>query len=642
MFVFQSSVRKFFLLAGIFGSVHVFAQERYGLHEDAKIALTFGGGGFLSTTDMTGITAGLLAVLMHKNNTLQLTNNALFQSGLFSKVESINSISGGSWFAARLAYSEKYRQMVESVALAKIEGMDVAKTFITKDTILKFAEKGLQEKLTGRLFKLLIEGLQRINFRGDDDALEAVKQFVGLLAVLKNNKGDKNIQWEEAGSFILDDIQNFTLGHPVQDWAKGKNWRIIVSAVTPPKGAGLLKKGPDVIFSDFPKAKLEYTIDSNVLYFPVKFSTILGYPNAPLSVTDKYDSSDEGLLSTYNVEYDGFNLDKKKILAGKIPVLCVDYLEGESIDGINAILSDLNNFKDMPLVGPVSASSAFAGTLTLNGALSNLLGALEIDTGVYYGPKLPPKDAFVKPQKIMSDIWSTKEPSQKQVDILSDYGAHEVTDGGLTDGLGVATAVATGNNEIFAIQVLGVRSYEVYFQGNEQQQKMKAEQIPVVTIFDNLDNKTVTEIFLELDESEKDTSYLESLTFTKVETKTVHNSYFGIEKGRTVTLYVLAANVCNRFSPEKVESIPNDNPETKCCARNAKKCPSNGRKKAMTIGLDENFKDYGILVSEIVDTLTSEANRAIVDEILHVLNLDNKQNLRSHVETVHSYDNDEL
>jgi hypothetical protein len=80
------------------------------------VALALGGGGFLSVTDMTGLTAGLLSVLMQEDNKLLESDNALSQSGLFDRVGSISSISGGSWFISKLAYSQKFREMIESVA----------------------------------------------------------------------------------------------------------------------------------------------------------------------------------------------------------------------------------------------------------------------------------------------------------------------------------------------------------------------------------------------------------------------------------------------------------------------------------------------------------------------------------------------
>lgn len=68
---------------------------------ESDLALALGGGGFLSVTDMAGLTAGLLSVLMKEDPALVLSDNALFESGLFDRVGSISSISGGSWFAVK-------------------------------------------------------------------------------------------------------------------------------------------------------------------------------------------------------------------------------------------------------------------------------------------------------------------------------------------------------------------------------------------------------------------------------------------------------------------------------------------------------------------------------------------------------------
>jgi hypothetical protein len=109
---------------------------------------------------------------------------------------------------------------------------------------------------------------------------------------------------------------------------------------------------------------LEYTVEPAApeMLLPARFSAVLGYPGDP---ADPYDSS--GLLKTYEVEYKGKNYPR-------------DFFKGkqewaESIDskGIDATLNLNENFSDMPILGPVSASSAFIGALTLSGAFADVM-----------------------------------------------------------------------------------------------------------------------------------------------------------------------------------------------------------------------------------------------------------------------------
>jgi hypothetical protein len=142
----KSCIHKLILLACVVTVPSVIAQDERRLPPEANVALALGGGGFLSTTDMAGLTAGLLSVLMTKDGSLGVKKDkgedSLVESGLFSRVETINSISGGSWFASKLIYSEQYRRMIEELAFAKAKGASIAELseiFQKEDSIVKLA-----------------------------------------------------------------------------------------------------------------------------------------------------------------------------------------------------------------------------------------------------------------------------------------------------------------------------------------------------------------------------------------------------------------------------------------------------------------------------------------------------------------------
>ena len=90
----KSCIHKLILLACVVTVPSVIAQDERRLPPEANVALALGGGGFLSTAEMTGFTAGLLSVLMKKNDSLGAKNNgedSLLESGLFNNNAKINS-----------------------------------------------------------------------------------------------------------------------------------------------------------------------------------------------------------------------------------------------------------------------------------------------------------------------------------------------------------------------------------------------------------------------------------------------------------------------------------------------------------------------------------------------------------------------
>jgi len=367
----QSSVQKLVvILFCVATAPSVFAEQdddiylqnnKSCLPHGANVALSLGGGGFLSTTEMSGFTAGLLAYAMKhdKTNALIRSDSPLLESDLFGGVKSINSISGGSWFAALLIYSEKYRTTTESLAKTYIQSphpdraiAEVSKTFREGDSFTK-----LVDRAESTAAKLLGPKLDFILNLINADISERLKQLLGLLLVVSRNQ-DKPINWKTfIDDFVLDDIKGTKFKDDVQEWAKGKTWRIIVTAVTP--------KEPDSDFIYVSKNSLNflnYTMHPKPEYDaqPVLFSAVLGFPEAAAC---KYDpSSPKNALRLKNVVYEGqdinelFWLDKENTKMIK---------STGGIDGDMLLRRDkARNFSEMPIVGPVSASSAALGLTT--------------------------------------------------------------------------------------------------------------------------------------------------------------------------------------------------------------------------------------------------------------------------------------
>jgi hypothetical protein len=72
-------------------------------------------------------------------------------------------------------------------------------------------------------------------FSGMNGLAEQAKQSLGFLGLLKELNPD-HFSWANVVEYVLSDIlSSMLIGDPVQDWAKDKQWRIIVSDITPNK-----------------------------------------------------------------------------------------------------------------------------------------------------------------------------------------------------------------------------------------------------------------------------------------------------------------------------------------------------------------------------------------------------------------------
>ena len=85
---------------------------------------------------------------------------------------------------------------------------------------------------------------------------------------------------------------------------------------------------------------------------------------------------------------------------------------------------------------------------------------------IYFASNLSGKDAFDAPLQIIDGIWETNEPTEEKGMKLKDMGGHEITDGGGIDPHGIATAVATGSNDVFVVDVVeNIMSWKCHFDG---------------------------------------------------------------------------------------------------------------------------------------------------------------------------------
>ena len=82
-----------------------------------------------------------------------------------------------------------------------------------------------------------------------------------------------------------------------------------------------------------------------------------------------------------------------------------------------------------------------------------------------------------------------------------------------------------------------------------------------------------------------------------------------IEEGREVQLHIFHVQVCNTGDKANKDESGNT------------KCGKNGRGKGISIGVNQDFDDYAVLVGEIVDMMNKKCHSEDVEEMLQLLQL---------------------
>ncbi|CAE8621215.1 unnamed protein product [Polarella glacialis] len=85
------------------------------------LATCWEGGGFRAHAAYTGVTAGLLSVLKEEQSSKKFTS----LGGLFDHVETMSSVSGGSWFISELAFSSTFESIIQGIAESPEQGFNI-------------------------------------------------------------------------------------------------------------------------------------------------------------------------------------------------------------------------------------------------------------------------------------------------------------------------------------------------------------------------------------------------------------------------------------------------------------------------------------------------------------------------------------
>lgn len=207
---------------------------------------------------------------------------------------------------------------------------------------------------------------------------------------------------------------------------------------------------------------------------------------------------------------------------------------------------------------------------------------------IYFASNLSGKDAFDAPLQIIDDIWETNEPTEEKGMKLKEMGGHEITDGGGTDPHGIATAVATGSNDVFVVDVVeNLMSWKCHFNGFPDPLKLGMGNVWHLFAEDQKEAKRQEESNIKAMHSlpGNNKKWAKNIFFGTIKGTTVKNKYFNIEAGRAVNVHVFYVEVA----------------------------------KGMSIGLNQDFNDYGELVAEISATFNLVENAPVVQSMIQML-----------------------
>mmetsp|Transcript_14810 Transcript_14810/g.37269 ORF Transcript_14810/g.37269 Transcript_14810/m.37269 type:complete len:395 (+) Transcript_14810:53-1237(+) len=348
-----SAVGAFGDASDCLGECSVKQQEETTLLEDralhtgdderkARIALTFQGGGLLAFSKYAALTGGLLRA-MGKRGSVQ---------SLFKKFDTIVSVSGGTWYATELVYSERFLNLQKELAqvrLAETGELMLENWFYSIDAALNRSSE-IKELFpsSATTMRGLASGTSAGAVLNDVAKMESSHGASSCHAPCI--AGD--VPWSLVNAVILLSTAELpptvTLGDPVNSWAKSKWWLPTLSVATPANHGDV-----QVTFFSDKLNVFSYQVKSEMhadipLYTPAKFSICLGdcaHKQAPVPFCTTADCF--GYQQEYHV---GRQLEPP---FAQSPPLGEGYA------------STFSNVNQLGLLGVATASSAFLGPVVL-------------------------------------------------------------------------------------------------------------------------------------------------------------------------------------------------------------------------------------------------------------------------------------
>jgi len=484
------------------------------------------------------------------------------------------SVSGGTWYAAELVYSERFLTLQEALALvslAETGELILEEWFYRLDSALNVVSNISEGLAWGTSGAALLNAVAKMESSRGASSCQA-----------PCTAGD--VPFGLVNSVVLlstADLQpTATLGDPVNSWAESKWWLPSVSIATPAVHnpghvqVTVLNERSTVVSYQV-KSKMHADIP---LYTPAKFSICLGdcaLKQAPLPFCATADC-----FGYQQVYYEGNKLERPMAFSPPL---------GEGYG------SAFSNVSKLGLLGVATASSAFLGPVVLQRPEACKTSTTQLLQSAWFtsGPV-----TFLEGTKNI--LASTKLPAKEAATILAHTSTQAIMDGAFTDSTGILQAVAAGATDVTSY-IGDVRGVVNLFAGGNSTLNgpdpcfsnvlfFQIFSTPWQTIEAEVTSFRCLKVPSIEGESDPAGAYLISICFGTVTTTTAENTFAGVEGGREVKLHIVIVE-------STLDSLPFPVPDF-----------TSGQ-----AGLD--WRPYGRLVTEISTTMGSRVNRAAVKEL---------------------------
>jgi hypothetical protein len=518
-------------------------------------ALAMEGGGFRALSSDAAVIAGLLAASSPLSSSPTLAG-----SKLLDKFDIISSVSGSTWFSAGLIYSQKFLQLIEDIADSpRTASIQFGQGFTTPWLLAANADPSLYSTIVKELASMniaLVEDLKLTSF-----VLSTGTSWNTCIGALLN---------ATCGIVPTDALGQPPASGPDGAWAEGKKWLVDHTVMLPTGGLDVT-----VFRGRLGLPHITYTADFGTdvpQYLPASFSVTVG----------------AGLTSTAPVPYISrdvqASLDKLQYTATIVPLL--DVIKAESDPFLGAFGSSLEELAGtLPISYVTSASSAAAGDLAYDSNLATDILALIKGKLTPWVANAAGNDAFGDADQMVSDFNNWNGVNKDSVTALGQSAVHGAVDGGFADGTGISPALAAGADEVLVILNSNVTNDPTFIQrlfpgGIQPSYKPNVSGLFPVFSAPSAAEVSTQVVNLHRLEIPIGCEFLDTLAVGSVTGTTIDNKYFGIEGGRTVTL-----NIINVGS-------------------------------SLSIGTNEDFANYNVLVQDVMDTILFDSNADFVANTL--------------------------
>jgi len=517
-------------------------------HPAPRRALALCGGGFRASSVETGLTSGLLAAA-HAMRPGAEASPTLRSTGIYARFDAMASVSGGSWFAAELIYSEQFVALVEEMAVSPAEAAAMHRARWTEPLLSVLKTDSAFAQDIARVLQLL---------RGAGSA----QDFLAL-----DYLWQEGFTWTTFCNTLFEKTagidSSVTLGSPVSPWAGGKAWLVAHTRVTPSAQTGMRAHILEQAMGRWwqwwrPARAITLRVGASPglsTFTPATYSYVLGSAKTPAPVP---------YVSTSALPQDA-RLEYRASVKSRCPCANAKYKARARVGDFSDLVAGA---ADLPVISCAAASSAAFGNVVLGELPTLRMDAIGGDLAMWQGAG-PAGESFSRASALVSEMRHGDDVNQAAVDRLADELVQPVIDAGFVDNSGIGCAVSAGAVEVVA------------FLANDASNAPKF----VVSLFQGAP-QSIFEQTTEWMESEcarfptlricAGAKFLTAISVGTLDVTTAQSSLWGTCRGSRVTLHLVSVA------------------------------------STVTAGYLENMYDYDVLAQEVIETIVAPENAGLV------------------------------